>query len=246
MASKGFEPSPFTRIRKVTLSFRLPYFTQWGQNLMVCGSDPALGAWKTKQGLRMSPRLQAADALVWHATLTVPHDFSCDYSYYLVDDQQNVLRSETGKRHAFALPHGLPDEAAVEIYDLWQVFFIIMIIIISAFPSFLESENKLPKPFLIIIIIIIFAFPSFLESENNILSNLKFDLSMNCFSTVTKIGFIVSVLYLHIITKQDYSFHEILGNRIILLMKFWEIALLFFLKWIFVDFLHQEFNMSFI
>jgi len=120
MASTGSDPSPFTRIRKVTLSFRLPYLTQWGQNLMVCGSDPALGAWKTKQGLRMTPRLQAADVLFWHATLTVPHDFSCNYSYYVVDDQKNVLRLESGKRHAFVLPHGLPDAASVEIYDLWQ------------------------------------------------------------------------------------------------------------------------------
>jgi 4-alpha-glucanotransferase len=126
MASTGSDPSPFTRIRKVTLSFRLPYFTQWGQNLMVCGSDPALGAWKTKQGLRMTPRLQAADVLFWHATLTVPHDFSCNYSYYVVDDQKNVLRLESGKRHAFVLPHGLPDAASVEIYDLWQVLLLLL------------------------------------------------------------------------------------------------------------------------
>ena len=87
----------------------------------------------------MTPCLKGDDNLVWHATFTVPHGFSSDYRYYLVDDQWNVLRSETGKQHAFALPHGLPDGASVEIYELWQVF---IIAIISSFPSFAEIENK--------------------------------------------------------------------------------------------------------
>eukprot|EP00252_Welwitschia_mirabilis_P024591 TRINITY_DN7346_c0_g1_i1.p1 TRINITY_DN7346_c0_g1~~TRINITY_DN7346_c0_g1_i1.p1 ORF type:complete len:954 (-),score=162.82 TRINITY_DN7346_c0_g1_i1:275-3136(-) len=109
----------FERIRKINLRFRLPYYTQWGQNLLLCGTDPALGASNVNKGLRMIP-YHEKDTLFWHVTISVPHDFKSEYSYYVVDDHRNVLRRETGKRHSISLPNGLSDKANVEIYDLWQ------------------------------------------------------------------------------------------------------------------------------
>uniref|UniRef100_A0A0D6QV62 4-alpha-glucanotransferase n=1 Tax=Araucaria cunninghamii TaxID=56994 RepID=A0A0D6QV62_ARACU len=118
MASTGVE-LPFKRIRKISLRFRLPYYTQWGENLAVCGSDPGLGAWDVKKALRLVPH-HHGDVLFWHGTLTVAEDFSCEYNYCVVDDQRNVLKWESGKRRSFSLPEGIPDGGAVDIYDLWR------------------------------------------------------------------------------------------------------------------------------
>lgn len=35
--------------------------------------------------------------------------YSCEYSYYVVDDEGNVLRWETGKKHKLLLPEGTED-----------------------------------------------------------------------------------------------------------------------------------------
>ncbi|GLJ46730.1 hypothetical protein SUGI_0985310 [Cryptomeria japonica] len=110
--------APFKRIRKINLRFRIPYYTQWGENLVVCGSDPAVGGWDVNKAVRMVPYHQG-DILYWHATLTVAHDFSCNYNYFLVDEQRNVLKQESGKRQTFTLPQSLPDGASVDVYDLW-------------------------------------------------------------------------------------------------------------------------------
>jgi len=37
----------------VTLRFRVKYWTVWGQNLVLCGSDPRLGAWDVRKGVFM-------------------------------------------------------------------------------------------------------------------------------------------------------------------------------------------------
>eukprot|EP01018_Ginkgo_biloba_P034974 Gb_33253 [translate_table: standard] len=118
MASKGFE-LPFKRLRKISVRFRLPYYTQWGQNLIVCGSDPVMGSWKVKQAVQMMPHHQGDD-LIWHATVSVPDNFRCEYNYCLVDDKRNLLKWESGKRRTFVLPDGLPDGASVDVYDLWR------------------------------------------------------------------------------------------------------------------------------
>lgn len=117
MAGAGIE-APFKRIRKINLRFRIPYYTQWGENLAVCGSDPAVGGWDVNKAVRMVPYHQG-DIIYWHATLTVAHDFSWDYNYFVVDDQRSVLKRESSKRQTLALPQSLPDGASVDVYDLW-------------------------------------------------------------------------------------------------------------------------------
>lgn len=81
----------------VTLCFKIPYYTEWGQNILLCGSEPALGAWNVKRGLLLKPS-HYGDELIWSSTLGVPAGFSFEYSYYVVDGDKNVLRWEGGKK----------------------------------------------------------------------------------------------------------------------------------------------------
>ncbi|XP_057505875.1 4-alpha-glucanotransferase DPE2 [Actinidia eriantha] len=106
-------------MKSVGLSFRIPYYTQWGQSLLVCGSEPVLGSWNVKTGLLLSPHHQG-DELIWCGSMGVPAGFGCEYSYYVVDDDRNVLRWEAGKKRKLVLPDGLHDGEVVELHDLWQ------------------------------------------------------------------------------------------------------------------------------
>eukprot|EP00951_Prasinocladus_malaysianus_P031304 scaffold299221_cov43-Prasinocladus_malaysianus.AAC.1 len=40
--------------KHVCLHFRIPFWTVWGQSLVVCGDGKVLGNWDPLQGLRMS------------------------------------------------------------------------------------------------------------------------------------------------------------------------------------------------
>ncbi|KAL6534678.1 4-alpha-glucanotransferase dpe2 [Orobanche gracilis] len=103
----------------VILSFKIPYYTQWGQHLLVCGSESILGAWNVKRGLPLKPSHQG-DELIWSGSLCVPAGFNCEYTYYVVDDEKNVLRWEAGKKRKLLLPNGVQNRQLVEIRDLWQ------------------------------------------------------------------------------------------------------------------------------
>lgn len=107
-------------IKTVSLSFRLPYYTKWGESILVSGSQPLLGSWDVKKGLLLSPFHQGNE-LIWYATVTVPHGFECEYSYYLVDDDRHVLRWESGNRRKVQLPESVQGAEAIELRDLWQV-----------------------------------------------------------------------------------------------------------------------------
>lgn len=107
-------------LSSVTLIFKLPYYTHWGQSLVISGSEPILGSWNVKQALALSP-VHQGDELFWCGRVAVPITFKCEYSYYLVDDNRNILRWEAGKKRKLALPDGVQEGDAVEIHDLWQV-----------------------------------------------------------------------------------------------------------------------------
>ncbi|XP_058079209.1 4-alpha-glucanotransferase DPE2 [Magnolia sinica] len=106
-------------LKTVNLSFRLPYFTQWGQSILISGSEPLLGSWNVKQGLPLSPFHQGGE-LIWCGRIAVPISFGCEYSYYLVDNNRNVLRWEAGKKRRVVLPEGIQEGEVVELHDLWQ------------------------------------------------------------------------------------------------------------------------------
>lgn len=104
----------------VIVSFRIPYFTHWGQQILVCGSERILGSWDVKKGLLLKPSHQG-DELIWCGTLSVPAGFTCEYSYYVVDDKKNVIRWEAGKKRKMSLPNSAQHGQLVELHDLWQV-----------------------------------------------------------------------------------------------------------------------------
>jgi len=110
-------------MKSVNVSFRLPYFTHWGQSLLVCGSEPVLGSWNVKKGLLLSP-VHQGDELIWSGSVAVPSGFGCEYSYYVVDDDKNVLRWELGKRRKLLLPERIQDG---EVVLLWFSFFFLML-----------------------------------------------------------------------------------------------------------------------
>ncbi|KAK6942118.1 Carbohydrate binding module family 20 [Dillenia turbinata] len=105
--------------KPVKVTFRVPYYTQWGQSLLVCGSEPVLGSWNVKKGVLLSPFHQG-DELIWRGSVGVRSGFGCEYTYYVVDDDRNILRWEAGKKRKFSLPPGIQDGESVELHDLWQ------------------------------------------------------------------------------------------------------------------------------
>ncbi|KAJ1404519.1 Immunoglobulin-like fold [Sesbania bispinosa] len=106
-------------VNSVKITFRLPYFTQWGQSLLVCGSVPVLGSGNVKKGLLLSPCHQGSE-LIWSGSITVPRGFQCQYNYYVVDDNKNVLRWEMGKKRELILPESIQSGQEIEFRDLWQ------------------------------------------------------------------------------------------------------------------------------
>lgn len=106
-------------MKSVTVTFRIPYYTQWGQSILVCGSMPLLGSWNVKRGILLTP-LHQGNELVWRGSIDIPSGFGCEYSYYLVDDDKNVLRREMGKKRKLLLPDSIQDGEPLELHDLWQ------------------------------------------------------------------------------------------------------------------------------
>lgn len=122
MASLG--PTPGKRsLSSVSLLFKLPYYTQWGQSLLIAGSEPALGSWNVKQGLSLSP-VHQGNELFWFGSVSVATGFTCEYKYYVVDDHRNVLRWEAGEKRKLVLPEGVQEGDVIEIRDWWQVLII--------------------------------------------------------------------------------------------------------------------------
>jgi 4-alpha-glucanotransferase len=122
MASSG-PTSGKKSLNTATLLFKLPYYTQWGQSLLIAGSEPALGSWNVKQGLSLTP-VHQDNELFWCGRLCVAAGFTSEYKYYLVDDNKNVLRWEAGEKRKLVLPEGVQDGDIIEIRDWWQVLII--------------------------------------------------------------------------------------------------------------------------
>ncbi|KAJ9179771.1 hypothetical protein P3X46_008099 [Hevea brasiliensis] len=106
-------------LKSVNVSFRLPYYTHWGQRLLVCGSEPLLGSWDVKKGLLLSP-VHEDEELIWYGSVATPIEFSCEYNYYVVDDEKSVLRWEMGKKRKLLLPKEINGGETVHLHDLWQ------------------------------------------------------------------------------------------------------------------------------
>ena len=58
--------APVARSPRVTLRFRVPYATVWGENLVLVGDDDRLGAWEPARGSWMQCT-HVGDQLIWQA-----------------------------------------------------------------------------------------------------------------------------------------------------------------------------------
>ncbi|GJT80652.1 4-alpha-glucanotransferase DPE2 [Tanacetum coccineum] len=72
----------FIRSDFETVDTLLSYYTQWGQSLVVCGSEPVLGSGNVKKGLLLT-------------------------AFHEVDDAKNVLRWEIENKRKLVLPDGV-------------------------------------------------------------------------------------------------------------------------------------------
>lgn len=79
---------PIISTKHVCLHFRLPFWTTWGQSLVVSGDGKVLGDWDPLQGLRMSCH-HAGEELIWEAQVSVPH--VRQFSYRWDPNQLRVL-----------------------------------------------------------------------------------------------------------------------------------------------------------
>lgn len=95
------------------ISFRIQYFTHWGQQLYISGSAPELGDRDAVKALKMNYR----DNGIWEAELksTLSGD-RLEYRYFVADDSENRIE-EWGKNHFIDLKN---DVSEMEVSDLWQ------------------------------------------------------------------------------------------------------------------------------
>ena len=77
--------------RRVTLLFRLPFRTVWGENLVLVADEERLGGWEVGRGAPLACH-HVGDELVWQALLTVSGLTSFRYRYVLVDEQVRRVR----------------------------------------------------------------------------------------------------------------------------------------------------------
>lgn len=95
------------------LTIRLPYHTQWGENIFVTGNISALGAGNIDAARAMT----LVDADTWELTLDLPaHTEAFQYSFF-VKNTNGGIRREWGKPHRFDRGNGV---SSVVIYDHWH------------------------------------------------------------------------------------------------------------------------------
>jgi 4-alpha-glucanotransferase len=75
--------------------FRIEYFTEWGQEILVCGSSPELGNWDTERALH----LRYTSEGVWEGSAYIKKEF--EYKYLLKDINGHVVWEWGPNRKAF-------------------------------------------------------------------------------------------------------------------------------------------------
>lgn len=97
------------------LRFQIAYHTQWGQQLKVVGSHPALGEWEIDQ----APNMQYDADGAWSLEIDIPADSTFDFSYkYCLIHTDGAVEWEWGKNRSFQLKANQTDE--VHIRDFWR------------------------------------------------------------------------------------------------------------------------------
>lgn len=97
------------------LRFSLPYRTQWGQRLVVCGSEPSLGQW-SDQALALHYDEGAGR---WHQEISLPDHVpgTVSYKYLLLDDHDGGRHWEWGPNRQVTYDGNQP---LIELADFWR------------------------------------------------------------------------------------------------------------------------------
>ena len=104
------------RDARVSLHFKLPYWTQWGQSLVVLLSQGSDGT--KKHALNCTHQ---GEELIWEGETQVSASVrGLEYSYAIIDEADEIEAEEVSRR-TLALPDGLADGSVIELRDSWQV-----------------------------------------------------------------------------------------------------------------------------
>lgn len=118
--------------RRVTLHFSIPYHTQWGQSLILCGSGALLGNMEWSKGKAMACH-HDKESLVWEVTAVLPWKPCYTYKYALVRQRDDDSAAPTACAHGpwlvekedasgertVWLPEGLQGGDLLEVCDTW-------------------------------------------------------------------------------------------------------------------------------
>ncbi len=101
---------------KIRLRFAIPYWTRWGQSVVVILSHSSENSRRHALACRHQD-----DDLIWEGEVQVPcTNRNVEYSYAITDEAAEVEAEEMSKR-SLALPDGLKGGSTIELRDSWQV-----------------------------------------------------------------------------------------------------------------------------
>eukprot|EP00798_Chlamydomonas_sp_ICE-L_P028576 gene28576-31736_t len=108
--------------KRVHLQFRVPFLTNWGQSLVLCGSGALLGNFDPKKGIEMHCHHEK-DVLVWECGVLIPWQPSVTYKYCVVrqagEDGISVDKWEVESR-TIPLHDGLSNGDIILVADVWK------------------------------------------------------------------------------------------------------------------------------
>jgi len=107
-------------ISHVELTFKLPYQTNFGENLYVVGSLPPFGAWDPRKGRRMVYKQPATWYLHLDLRLETDKPIELKYKYVVMNDNEEnggIPRWEPGQEHILEINN----IEKLECSDVWGV-----------------------------------------------------------------------------------------------------------------------------
>ena len=98
------------------ISFNINYYTEWGQNLFVCGSLAILGHWNESKALPM--RFQSEGNWTADCDVNPDKDSEIHYKFFLKDERNGLIFWEWGRNRTLKLSDIQRD--AVSLFDFWK------------------------------------------------------------------------------------------------------------------------------
>ncbi|GAX79494.1 hypothetical protein CEUSTIGMA_g6935.t1 [Chlamydomonas eustigma] len=111
----------YDRDQRINIHFRIPYFTRWGQNLVITGAGALLGDWDPSKGQTMRCHHEGQDVLIWEALISLPWQPSYKYKYAVVQHSEGLMKVDKldQQERIVTLPEGLNSGDVVEVMDVW-------------------------------------------------------------------------------------------------------------------------------